>query len=329
MKKILVILMILCMVFVTACSSSNAEIDKIISEKNDTVHEIKDEDFDETLESYKQMYQAQVGEERWGTLKDDTSFIQSLEQMVLKNMILEKIFIDEAQKNKITVTDEDIFNEFKSFTGSYSSEEEYQASLKSNNLTEEIILERIEKQLIIDKFVEYKKNIIGDIKVPENELKKFYDENKSQYVKVRASHILVDSYEKAEELKKKLDEGADFAELAKENSSCPSKENGGDLGYFASSDMVKEFSTVAFSLDKDQISDPVQTSYGWHIIKVTDKQTDYDSVDKTELESGYKNLVFQKMCNNYIENAKLTISDKLQTIEDRSKSNDKSTTEEK
>lgn len=85
-----------------------------------------------------------------------------------------------------------------------------------------------------------------------------------------AAHILVDSEEKARELKQKLDEGADFGTLAEENSTGPSGPNRGDLGWFAAEQMVPPFAEAVKAMEKGQISDPVQTEFGWHIINLKD-----------------------------------------------------------
>ena len=91
------------------------------------------------------------------------------------------------------------------------------------------------------------------------------------YRTVRAKHILVKTQEEALEIKKMLDNGADFDTLAKQYSLCPSKEKGGDLGYFNRGQMVPEFENAAFSTPIGGISEPVETRFGWHIIKVTRK----------------------------------------------------------
>lgn len=90
--------------------------------------------------------------------------------------------------------------------------------------------------------------------------------------KVHAAHILVSSQTDAEFLKTAIDNGKDFAALAKEHSACPSGKNGGDLGWFGKGAMVKEFEKAAFSLDLLQVSEPFKTQFGWHIVKVLDKQ---------------------------------------------------------
>lgn len=86
---------------------------------------------------------------------------------------------------------------------------------------------------------------------------------------VSASHILVPTQERAVELHKQITEGADFSELAAINSNCPSRANGGALGTFDKGQMVKPFEDAAFALEVDGLSEPVQTQFGWHLIKRT------------------------------------------------------------
>lgn len=92
------------------------------------------------------------------------------------------------------------------------------------------------------------------------------------YTSVRAAHILVEDEAQAKELKKRIENGEKFEALAQKYSLCPSKENGGDLGYFTKHQMVKPFEDAAFQTEVGQISDPVKTQFGWHLIKVYDKK---------------------------------------------------------
>jgi parvulin-like peptidyl-prolyl isomerase len=89
---------------------------------------------------------------------------------------------------------------------------------------------------------------------------------------VRASHILVADQKLAQDLKGKIEAGASFEAMAREHSSCPSKAQGGDLGWFGEGQMVKPFETAAFSLTEGQVSAPVKTQFGYHLIKVTGKK---------------------------------------------------------
>ena len=88
-------------------------------------------------------------------------------------------------------------------------------------------------------------------------------------MQVRASHILVSSEREANRILEELRKGKDFGEMARRNSSCPSGKSGGDLGFFGKGQMVKEFEDAAFSLKEGELSKPVKTDFGFHIIKVT------------------------------------------------------------
>lgn len=89
---------------------------------------------------------------------------------------------------------------------------------------------------------------------------------------VKASHILVKTEDEAKKLKDEIIKGKDFAQTAKEVSLCPSGQNGGDLGYFTKGQMVKEFEDAAFSMEIGQISNPIKTQFGYHLIYLTDKK---------------------------------------------------------
>src|SRR5499427_6405158 len=116
----------------------------------------------------------------------------------------------------------------------------------------------------------------GKAAMTDDAMHKVYDEAIKQTPneqEVHARHILVATEGEAKDIEAQLKNGADFAALAKEKSKDPGAAEGGDLGYFTKDQMVPEFAEAAFKLDKGQISDPVKTQFGWHIIKVEDKRT--------------------------------------------------------
>ena len=115
----------------------------------------------------------------------------------------------------------------------------------------------------------------GKSSLSEEAERKVYDEAVKQVKneeEVHARHILVPTEDEAKAILAQLKGGADFAALAKEKSKDPGAAEGGDLGYFTKEQMVPEFAEVAFKLGKGQLSDPVKTQFGWHIIKVEDKR---------------------------------------------------------
>lgn len=89
---------------------------------------------------------------------------------------------------------------------------------------------------------------------------------------VRASHLLVKTEEEASTLREEILNGKDFAEVAAQVSLCPSGQNGGDLGFFGKGQMVKEFEDACFSMEIDEVSNPIKTQFGYHLIKLTDKK---------------------------------------------------------
>ncbi|MBE5775720.1 MAG: peptidylprolyl isomerase [Clostridiales bacterium] len=131
---------------------------------------------------------------------------------------------------------------------------------------------RIREQLLIQYAVN---KAVAGAKVTDEEAKAFFDENPEQFVgqeTVAASHILVDSEEKANEILGKIKAGEmTFEAAAAEFSSCPSSQNGGSLGEFGHGQMVPEFDQACFSMEVGAISEPVKTQFGYHIIRLDEK----------------------------------------------------------
>ena len=118
--------------------------------------------------------------------------------------------------------------------------------------------------------------VTRDVRITAKEVEDYYNENTEQFVegeKVNASHILVDSEEAALKILADIKSGAvSFEDAARENSSCPSKENGGSLGDFERGQMVPEFDSAVFAMEVGEITDtPVKTQFGYHLIKLNSK----------------------------------------------------------
>ncbi|WP_047982509.1 peptidylprolyl isomerase [Ornithinibacillus contaminans] len=155
------------------------------------------------------------------------------------------------------------------------------------------------------------KLVFEDISISDEELEKKFNEMKeNNEIEIRASHILVEDEATANEVKQKLDDGADFAELAKEYSTDGSKDSGGDLGYFATGKMVKEFEDAAFALDAGEISEPVKSEFGYHIIKVTEVPTFDDKKEDIRRQLSMEqvdNTAVQEKMNKLLEDAKIDV----------------------
>ncbi|WP_025641558.1 peptidylprolyl isomerase [Schnuerera ultunensis] len=142
------------------------------------------------------------------------------------------------------------------------------------------------------------------ITISEEEITQFYDKNKQYFQKpeaARASHILVDDEQKANEILDEIDKGLSFEEAATKYSNCPSKANGGDLGEFTRGRMVPEFEEVAFSMEEGKISQPVKTQFGYHLIKLNYKKE--STISPLEEVKGQINqqLIIMKQQERYID----------------------------
>ncbi|RTL53742.1 MAG: peptidylprolyl isomerase [Bradyrhizobiaceae bacterium] len=155
----------------------------------------------------------------------------------------------------------------------------------------------------------------GKAAVNDASMKKVYEEAAKQITgeeEVHARHILVDTEDQAKEVIAELKKGADFAELAKKKSKDPGASDGGDLGFFTKDQMVPEFSAAAFALKPGEISEPVKSQFGWHVIKVEEKRPrkapDFDQV-KPQIEA----FVVRKAQADYV--AKLRSEAKIERMD--------------
>jgi len=204
---------------------------------------------------------------------------------VLDQLISAELLYQAGKKLKIADIDKRIEAQMKLGKSKFPSTAAYDKALKESGLTEKELEEFARKEIYINNLIE--NEIASKITVTEADAKKFYDGNAEKFKQpetVQASHILIgidpkasaDEKNKAKEktaaLHKRAKAGEDFAALAKDNSTCPSAAQGGNLGYFAKGQMVPAFETAAFALKPGEISEVVETQFGYHIIKVTDKK---------------------------------------------------------
>ncbi len=231
--------------------------------------------------------------------KDDLykEMVEQYGAATVDQIISDKIVAAEAKKQKVSVSASELNKEIDNLKESYGGEEAFNQALESNNTTLAVLKKDLQNYLTI------KKLLTPEISITDDEMKAYFEENKDSFAEaeqVKASHILVADEKTALEVKQKLSDGGDFAELAKEYSTDEaSKEQGGELGYFSKGTMVTEFDDVAFTLAVNQISDPVKTDYGYHIIKVEGKkdakEANYDE-NKAEIK---ETLLSQKIDSEY------------------------------
>jgi len=205
---------------------------------------------------------------------------------VLDNMIGYRLMIQEAKARKITVPDAEVDAQVAQIRAQFPSDAQFQQALTAQRTTLEAVRNDARDGMSADKLVE--SEIASKVAVKPEAVTDFYQKNQDKFQqgpRVRASHILIgipqnadaatkqQAKAKADALLKDLKAGKDFAAAAKENSQDPgSAPNGGDLGYFEKGQMVPPFEQAAFALKAGEMSEVVETQFGYHIIKVADKQ---------------------------------------------------------
>ncbi len=238
-KYIILVLVSLLALSITGCSKSSEEVVAKVGDVSIT----KDEFYDHLVK--------QNGKE------------------ALDALISDKIIELEIGKAKIDITEEEVAAEFKKMQDYYGGAEVLAQTMESYKMTMDEMNENIKLNLSM-------KELVGsDVKITDEEIAGFYAENAemfNQKEQVDASHILVETEELANEVIGKLNAGEKFEDLAKEYSKDGSKEMGGKLGFFGRGEMVEAFDKVAFALPVGEISTPVKSEFGYHIIKVNEKK---------------------------------------------------------
>lgn len=194
------------------------------------------------------------------------------QSQILDQLITKKVLLQEAKKQKIKIEDAAIDKYLTDLEALIN--QPIDPLLQKMQLTKEEFRVQIQEQLTITQLLADKQQPQGS--VTQEEIEVFYEANEEYFIaqeQVNASHILVATEAEAQEILKQLKEGEDFAALAKEKSIDPSaKSNGGNLGFFGKGQMVPEFEKAAFALDINELSEPVKSQFGYHVIVVHEKK---------------------------------------------------------
>lgn len=274
---------------------------------------IRQDTFDRELDAVRQRFVMQ-GQKLEG------SQLSTIKKNVLENLIHRELLYQESQKAGVKVEDTAVDEKFGAWKKQFPDESQFKNIMGMMNLTEDVIKSQIRQQMAVEEFID--KKFADKVAVSDKEIRDYYDANPDffkQPEQVKASHILIKVDPKADEAKKsearkkmeglqdQLKKGGDFAAIAKEFSECPSNAKGGDLGYFKRGQMVKPFEDTAFALKSGEMSDIVETRFGYHLIKTTDKKAEttspYEEVRK-RLEDYLKQEKKRKEVNLYVSKLK-------------------------
>ncbi|MEZ5126240.1 MAG: peptidylprolyl isomerase [Thermoleophilia bacterium] len=234
---------------------------------------VTQEQFDAIIAQAKAQYKAQDQE----FPAEDSAEYKQMKAMIVEYLVQAELVSQAATEKGVSVTTDEIDERIKTIVEQVGGQKKYEALLKEQGVSEDDLRQQLQVQMLQDAL--YAK-IGEDVTVTDEEVRAFYDDdaNQDQFVvadTVTARHVLVKTKAEAEKVRALLEadsSDANWKKVAKKYSTDPGSKNvGGDLGTFPKGRMVAEFEDAAFALDVDEISKPVKTEFGWHIIQVTAK----------------------------------------------------------
>lgn len=270
--------------------------------------------YEKMLGLYKQSIESMYGASIWEQeVEKGVKYKDKFKEIILQQIIDTEAVYAKAEELKLLPNDEEIEKSYKELKTSLEASEEGMKNLKSMGIDDAFLKEQTKKDLA---WQNYKTNFDKVNTVSDEEIQKYYDDNKESFYKdeAKASHILISTLDendkplsdekkaeakkKAEDILKRAKAGEEFAELATEYSEDPgTASKGGDLGYFGKGKMVKEFEDATFALKVGEISDIVESEYGYHIIKLTDRIDEQTTVEDNK-DSIKQTLLYEKYTNN-------------------------------
>lgn len=289
-KKSLLCLLIVFLMFAFSLVTT-AEQEEIMLTINDV--EIYVSDFEDYIEREIMRYL-----NIYGVNFRDVQYAEQLNQlkfMIYNQLIANEVLLQISGELDLNVTDQEVDEEISSYIEMYGDEDFFVELLTDMGYTLDLFKYELMLQMT---FIKLGEHLYSSTEISDQELEAYFQQNKDLFEleeeKVEAAHILVDTEAKALELIAKLDEGAEFADLAREYSSCPSGNQGGNLGVFGRGQMVLPFEQAAFAMTVGEISSPVQTDFGWHIIKLLEYFPG-DAVEFSEMKEEIKEFYIQDL----------------------------------
>jgi foldase protein PrsA len=242
-----------------------------------------------------------------------TTQIEGLQRQVLTNMIRIEMFNQLAEEEGIEVTEEEVQDRWDQEVSFQGDEQALRDLIESIGLTEEQAREQLRSVVAQEKLRE---QLTADLAPDEEELRDLYEERSDQWEQVEASHILVETEEEADAIIGLLERGRDFAELAEARSTdTGSAQQGGSLGSQPRGTFVPEFEEAVWNAEEGEIVGPVQTQFGFHVIRVdrfvTQSFEDVRDTLANELSQGEQDRVFQEYVEEAFQEAEIEVSSRF------------------
>jgi peptidyl-prolyl cis-trans isomerase C len=211
--------------------------------------------------------------------------VRQMRGEVLEELIDKEVLYQEAQRLGLVVSDSEVQEQIMTMRTAFDSDMEFEAALARQEYTEKILFQELKEAFTVERLLDVR--VREKVVITPEDARNYYEKNPSMFVTplvVRASHILIGveegastetkaaAREKLAGILEQIRNGADFEQMAIEHSTDPSAERGGDLGYFERGQMVREFEEIAFNMQPGALSGIVETRFGFHIIKVTDRR---------------------------------------------------------
>lgn len=288
---------------------------------------VSTKEYDKALEQAKKQYSSRFGVDF--NSDQGKQMLAGLQKSVIQQLTERELLLQEADKRGLKATQPEIDAKLAEIKKQFPDDATFQKTLKDFGISEVELKDQVTKGVAIEKL---QKEATKDLQVTDAQVAEYYNKNKAQFThteEVSASHILIKFDEaakdkakdearalaKIKELQAKLKGGADFAELAKANSEDPgSKEMGGSLGFFGKGRMVPEFEKAAFGMKEGQVSEPIKTNFGYHLIKRgerrparTETLAEVTPQIREQLVGQERGTAFQKYVDGLKKDAKIVV----------------------
>lgn len=293
----LLLLMLLTPILLVGCGEGGE--DTAALEDSEVAIRVNDEtmsrsEFNQQLNQRMQSFRRRMGDTGTGELSGPLKRMRGQMKRQLANQMVQRLLIQSHMNEAgVTVSDSEVQARWEEMTQRFPSQRSLKQALRQQNTSETEVQSRIRKQLRMQKFLDQE---VGMISVSETEARQHFRQNRGEYDRpeqVRTRHILVKddtgAQEKIGQAQREIEEGMEFEEAARKYSEGPSATKGGDLGYISRDQVVGKFADAAFALKPGNVSDPVKTRFGYHLIKVEEhrdtKTAKYRDVSDTIIET--------------------------------------------